>query len=79
MSDLTEIIVQLVLLFLSLWFISTAVMENRKAEPLTMKNILPKQTDHARPDVFIAIGFVMGLFILTALAYKVSTCGLFCW
>jgi hypothetical protein len=79
MSPITELIVQILWFALGAWFILGAYKANKKAEPLSFGNILPKQNStDSRRDVFFAVTFLFGAVLLFLLGYKLFTCGLVC-
>jgi hypothetical protein len=73
-------IVQIMWFALGVWFLLGAYRANKKAEPLSLRNLLPKQNStDSRRDVFFATTFLMGAVLLLLLGHKLFTCGLVCW
>jgi hypothetical protein len=80
MSPITELIVQILWFALAAWFLLGAYKANKKAEPLSLRNLLPKQNStDSRRHVFFAVTFLLGAVLIFLLGYKLFTCGLVCW
>jgi hypothetical protein len=80
MSQAIEVLFQILWLTVAVWFLRVAYIANKKAEPLSFKNLLPgPNPSDSRRDVFYAKGFVIGIFLLFLLAYKLYSCGIVCW
>jgi hypothetical protein len=80
MSPIIELIGQILWFALGVWFLLGAYKANKKAEPLSLQNLLPKQdSTGSRRDVFFAVSFLFGAILLFLLGHKLFTCGLVCW
>jgi hypothetical protein len=80
MPPVIEIIFQILWIAVALLFLRGAYNANKKAEPLSLKNLLPRpNATDSRGDVFFAAGFVIGVFLLFLFGYKLYTCGIVCW
>ena len=77
MSPVLEIIVQILWVALALWFLRGAYSANRRAEPLSLENLFPREhASNARRDVFFAMGFVIGIALLIFLDTNFLLAGL---
>jgi hypothetical protein len=80
MNSALEILGQILLFLLAIWFIRNAYIENRKAPPLTFRKFLFHHNfSEGLDSMFLAGGFVLGggLILLLLLKNRIMRCCLF--
>ncbi len=71
MKPILEVVGQILLFLLAIWFIRNAYIANKKAPPLSLRNyVIHHDFSEGLDSMFLAGGFVLGLGLILILVLK---------
>lgn len=77
MPPITEIIIQALWIFFSIWLIYRGYGANKKSKPFSLREQL-NDASQGIGDLGLAVGLVAGVVLIILLINKLLTCGLIC-